>query len=192
MTFINDLPASPGNALPVYPGAPAGQSFRAYFPASAVGANKSHLEIFNGSSRAIRLLSLLMIKDATLAVTGAVSIECFLQRTTAEGSGGTLAVAEGVSDATPSVCAADPRLPGLPSGINVRYNSAVRPTAGASLARRQTHPEEGGGASGSQYPLDFIAAGRPLIVPPGTGVEVYQGAVLSVGAVIFDASFEVE
>ncbi len=191
MAFTNDLPASPGNALPVYPGAPLGQSFRVFAPPSAAGALKSHLEIFNGSARAVRLISLLMMKDATIAVTGTVSIECMLQRTTAEGSGGTLAVAEGVGDATPSVCAADPRLPGLPSGINVRFNSAVRPTAGASIARRQTHPEENGNASGSQYPLDFIAAGRPLIIPPGTGVEVYQGAVASVGMVIFDASFEV-
>jgi hypothetical protein len=152
-----------------------------HVPALAAGANKVMLDLWNGSTVPLVLRTLKAIKDGSVAVTGALSEKFIATRTSAVGTGGTAAVAEGTDPTVPALSLSDPA-GALPSGVSARAAPAGGATAGAVLSEGHVFPEE---TNDSMVPSDLIYT--PIVIPPGTGFRVVQGAVASVGNTAFNA-----
>lgn len=165
-----------------------------FLPATAAGANKVYFDLFNatGSGVTLRVKSVEVIKDGSVAVTGALSIKLYLTRTTAIGTGGTAATTESSSLTAPGLNKMNPANPNLPAGVTLRSAPTGGATAGAVIGETHIFPEETS-ASSYEY-IDFLIAEaadiQPLFVPENTGIRVVQGAVASVGNTGFNIIFE--
>ena len=171
-----------GRANPMYTrGAPA--SHRILVPSSAAGASKKFFDVWNATGRSITLRALRAIPDASAAVTGALAVALFLQRTSAVGTGGT---AMDVDLATLNAMTITKRDPGetvVITGLGGRLAPSGGATAAATLAARQFFPEE---TNGPKPAVDFLGVGEDIVIPTGTGIMVIQGAEASVGSVAFE------
>lgn len=154
-----------------------------FLPPVAVGASKVFFDLWNGSERELTVSSMKAIKDGSVAVTGAVAVDLFLTRTTAVGTGGTAATAEGTSLSTGAITLLEGRA--LPSGVAARAAPSGGATAGAVICERQIFPEETNAAN--YEGLEFIDG--LLVMQPGTGIRVVQGSIASVGSVGFNVEF---
>jgi len=155
-----------------------------FVPSQAVGANLVYMDLYNGSERPITLSSLVAIKDTAVAVTGLVSVQLFLTRTSAVGTGGTASTSDGAGLTVCTISRLQQQA--LPSGISARLTPTGGATAGAVIAERHIMPEELGN-SANYEPLEFLSS--LLVIPEGTGIRVVQGAVASVGKVGFGGTF---
>lgn len=159
----------------------------------AAGANKVHLDLFNGSvDRDVEIVSVQPIISGAVAVVGAVAVDLYLTRTTNVGTGGTAAVAESTSLANPAIAKLDPKSADLPATITARAAPAGGATAGAVLAFDSLFPEETNTAA--YFRNNLIKdnwLGSRIIVPPSSGIRVVQGSVASVGNVGFLVLFSV-
>lgn len=153
-----------------------------FVPSQTVGANLTYFDLWNGSNRNITFVSLAAIKDVAVAVSGLVSVQMFLTRTSAVGTGGT----EDTNDGTSLTACTITKLQqyALPADISARLTPTGGATAGAVVCERHSYPEE---TQGTQGPLEFLVA--PLVVPTGTGIRVVQGTVASVGKIGFSGVF---
>lgn len=175
------------NSLPQY---------RLICPSQAVGANKVFLDLFNatGSGVSLRILSAFCYVDNDTAVTGTLGVEVDLTRTTAVGTGGTAAVADGTSLTAITISKMDTNNPTLNANITARSAPTGGATAGALLGQRWVFTEETSAPSGIAGTLgaEFIRnEGADLIVRENTGLRFVQGTVASVGNLSFEITFEV-
>lgn len=178
--FVN--PSSPGDL------------FRLFVPAAAAGANKVFLDLFNASDKVIALLSAVPVISGAVAVTGTLAVDLFLTRTTAVGTGGVAAVADNTAlTVTPAITRFDNAGAALASGITARSAPSGGATAGAVLSFNSYFTEE---TNASSYvPKDLVTQGNNnapfVLVNPGSGIRIVQGAVASVGNIGFDLIFGV-
>jgi hypothetical protein len=154
-----------------------------FVPSQAVGASLVYFDLWNGSDRDITLSSLKAIKDGVTAVSGVISVQLFLTRTSAVGTGGTANTEEGTSLTACTITKIQQRA--LPSGITARLTPTGGATAGAVICERHLFPEE---TTGVNYEgLEFLDA--LVTVATGTGVRVVQGGTASVGKIGFGVVF---
>lgn len=170
--------------------------YRLICPSQVVGANKVFLDLFNGvgSGSNLRILSAYCYVDNDTAVVGTLGVEIDLTRTTAVGTGGTAAVADGTSLTAITFSRFDTNDPTLNANITARASPTGGATAGALLGQRWVFTEETSAPSGIAGTLgaEFIRnEGAELIVREGTGLRFVQGSVASVGNLSFEITFEV-
>lgn len=170
--------------------------YRLVSPSQAVGANKVFIDLFNGagSGGSLRILSAICFVDSDTAVTGTLGVEVNLTRTTAVGTGGTAAVADGTSLTATSITRLDTADPALNANITARFAPTGGATAGAVLGQRWVFTEETSAPSGiaGSIGAEFIrTSGAEIVVREGTGVRFVQGTVASVGNLSFEITFEV-
>lgn len=158
-------------------------TYTLYIPHSAAAANKVWFDLFNaaGSGKTLRIKSVEAIKDGSVAVTGTLSIELWLTRTSAVGTGGTAATSEGSSLTAATFSKHNPADVALPAQVTARAVPTGGATAGAVLGEAHIFPEETNAATYGANSGQFIAPGTVIRVPEGTGIRVVQGAVASVG-----------
>ena len=170
-----------------------GDIYKLFFPSVAVGASKVFLDIWNGSTNLLmQIAHAVPIADGSVAVAGTLGVNLFLTRTTAIGTGGTLAVAESDAlTATPAIARLDPRSPQCPATITARAAPGGGATAGAVVGFNSQFSEETSIATYIRNDLLNIHGGyaSPLIVMPGTGIRIVQGSVASVGNMAFEILF---
>jgi len=186
-TYVDDR----GRAM-INPGLD-GDVYCFFVPPQAAGANKVHLDLFNASTnRDVEVVSVQPIMSGAVAVVGTLAVDLYLTRTTAVGTGGTAATAEGTALNAAAVAKLDPDSPALPATITMRAAPGGGATAGAVLAFDSVFPEETNTAT--YFRNNLIKdnwLGTRLIVPPSSGIRVVQGAVASVGNVGFLVLFSV-
>lgn len=156
-----------------------------YAAPATLTASRNYFTLWNpaSSERSIILDTLKAIKNGTVALTGVLSAQLFLTRITTQApSGGTEANSGFTSLTGNGVCGI--RAPGqsLPGGISFMVLPTANVTAGEVLSERQLFPEET--ATVNYDAIEFLDS--PIIIPPGTGIRVVQGATGSaVGSVSF-------
>jgi hypothetical protein len=161
-----------------------------FVPAQAVGASLVYFDFWNTATSGysnLKINCLMPIVSGAVAVTGAVAVDLFLTRTSAVGTGGTAATAEGTSLTAATFSSFDCGSPIALAQISARLTPTGGATAGAVLAYRSLFSEETN--AGTYTRVDLVNGSGPLIVPPGTGIRVVQGGVASVGNIGFDMSF---
>lgn len=170
-------------------------TYRLFVPAQAVGANLVYFDFFNatGSGKRIHVISALPVIDGSVAVTGVVAVNLFLTRTTAVGTGGTLATYEGTSTTAATITQQNGSQP-LNALVSARLTPTGGATAGAVLGFRSVFTEETSG--GAYTPASDLVkltnnAIDDLVIQMGSGIRVVQGAVASVGNIGFDVAFNV-
>lgn len=155
-------------------------------PYLAAGANKLYFDLWNLTGETVYVESVKAIKNGDTAVTGTLALQFSLLRTTAIGTTGTAASAEGTSITAPSIAKLNQMA--LPSGLTARSAPGGGATSGAVLGYGALWPEEVG--TGSYVPSELAPA--PFEVPTGSGIKVIQGAVASVGNTAFQVLFGFE
>ncbi len=173
-----------------------GDLYRLFVPNQAAGANKVHLDLFNGSTdKAVELLSCFPVVSGAVAVVGALAVDLFLTRTTAVGTTGTAAVAESTAlTVTPAICKLDANMAALPATITARSAPGGGATAGAVLAQASVFTEETGAGTYLSGLIDMarrVGNSPPITLRPNSGIRVVQGAVASVGNIGFELTFGV-
>jgi hypothetical protein len=172
------------------------QAYRMFIPSQAVGANKVYFDFFNatGSGKIIKLKSVRPIKNGSVQVTGTLSIQMFLTRTTAVGTGGTAATSQGTALNAITITKFDLNNTDLPAQITARQTPTGGATAGAVIAERHIFPEETNGATyeAQDFMFDVGVDIQDFVIRENTGVRVVQGSVASVGNIGFDVIFETE
>ena len=171
-----------------------GDVYSLFLPPVAAGASKVHFDLFNAATteRTVEIISVQPIMSGAIAVVGALAVDMYLTRTTAVGTGGTAATAEGTALNACTISKMDPSSPALPTGITARAAPAGGATAGAVIAFDSQFPEETNSATYNRTNLlkdNWL--GTRLIVPPGSGIRVVQGSVASVGNLGFTVIFSV-
>jgi hypothetical protein len=165
-------------------------------PPQAVGANKLHLDFFNGTAASIiKVRGAWVIVAQDVANTGAVSIRLDWFRTSAVGSGGTAATYNGAA-LTPTIVPKDTNNAPLPAGLTAR----AAPTAGATVAAwlfptfHQTEELQVGGALSQWNNIlpDPNRGEQELVLRPNQGFLARQGAVVGAGNIAILVSFTVE
>lgn len=172
-----------------------GDLYKLFVPAAAAGANKVFLDLFNATAdKVIEMASVTPVQDGSVAVVGTLAVNLFLTRTTAVGTGGTAATKEGTDPTAATISKLDPSSPALPTGITARAAPGGGATAGAVLAYDSYFTEETSVSTYQRHNLVNVGPdglGARVIVPPGSGIRVVQGAVASVGNIGFDVLFSV-
>lgn len=162
---------------------------------SAVGANKVHCDLFNADpTLLVKIVSAKVRPDIDTAVTGVVSAEISLTRTTAVGTGGTAATLDSTSLTAPTIVELDTANAALDADITARAAPAGGATAGALLGTRHIFTEEtnAGAALAAMLGAEFVLSPEyPIVLRQNQGVRFVQGAVASVGTLNFEITFEV-
>lgn len=169
--------------------------YRLLVPSQAVGASKLYCDIFNatGTGKTMKVLSAFAYVDNDTAVTGTLGVQLDLFRTTAIGTGGTAATADGTVSTAATISKLDTNYAALPSGVTARLAPTGGATSGAWLGTRWVFTEETSAPSGIAGTLgaEFIRnEGAELYVRENTGLKFVQGTVASVGNVSFEITFE--
>ena len=145
-----------------------------------------------GSGVTLRVKSCEVIKNGSVAVTGTLSVQLFLTRTSAVGTGGTAATTESASLTTIGMNKMNPANASLPAGVTARSAPTAGATAGAVISEQHIFTEETAAASYEYTDFLFPEAAdiQPLVIPENTGIRVVQGTVASVGNIGFNVIFE--
>lgn len=170
-------------------------AYRASFPSQAVGASKLYIDLFNatGSGKTINVLSIYAYVDNDTAVTGTLGVQLSLFRTSAVGTGGTAATADGTVDTAATISKFDTANAALPAQITARLGPTGGATSGAWLGSRWVFTEETNAASaiaGTAGAVFIRNEGASLVIRENEGVKLVQGTVASVGQVAFEITFE--
>lgn len=164
-------------------------------PPQVVGASKVHFDLFNAAANVLKIRGAWVTVAQDVANAGAVSIRLDWVRTSAVGTAGTAATADG-SAIAPTLVKKDTANAALPAGVTAR----AAPTGGATTAQwlfptfHQTEELQVGGAL-SQWNNVLPNPDRgeqELVLRQGQGLSAKQGAVASVGNIGFLVSFTVE
>ena len=173
---------------------PAGQLFKLFVPKQAVGANLVYFDLWNGSDRPIEIASVVPVASGAVAVVGTLGVDLYLTRTTAIGTGGTAATLESATLTEMVFAKMDTAQAPLRVGISGRLTPAGGATAGVVLGFNSIFTEET--ALPTYFRSNMVEGAQPgingrLVVQPGSGIRVVQGAVASVGNIAFDILFQV-
>jgi hypothetical protein len=169
--------------------------YHLFVPKQAVGASLVYFDLFNAASSGLSVIvkSVIPIVSGAVAVTGTLGVDLLLTRTTAIGSGGTAATREGTDTTAMTFSGLDGEQI-TPASITARLTPSGGATAGAVISWRSVFTEETADAAYNPV-TDMVRNNAPdvpgLIVKPGKGIRVVQGAVASVGNIGFDVLFEV-
>ncbi len=169
--------------------APDGDLYHLFVPYQAVGANLVYFDLFNNhATKSLQIDSVLPIPAGDVAVTGALSVELYLTRTTAVGTGGTVDAKESTAlTVTPGINKINSASANCPATVTARLTPSGGATAGAVLGLRSVFTEETNAAA---YDIkDLVIEGASIVVPPATGIRVVQGSVASVGNIAFCVLF---
>lgn len=169
------------------------QAYRLFLPAVAAGASKVYFDLFNaaGSDKTIHITSVVPVVSGAVAVSGVVSVDLFLTRTTTVGTGGTAATLEGTDVTAATISKVDGGNVAVPATITARLAPAGGAAAGAVLGSGSFFSEETSSASYNNIDLARInPVSQYITIPEGQGVRVVQGSVASVGNVGFNVTFE--
>lgn len=161
---------------------------------SAVGANKVHCDLFNADAAlVVKVLSAKVLPDIDTAVTGVVSAEIALTRTTAVGTGGTAHTNDNTALTGIAISRFDTASAALDADITGRLGPTGGATAGALLGVRHVFTEEtnAGAALAAMQGAEFISPDYPVYLRQNQGLRFVQGAVASVGTLNFEITFEV-
>lgn len=167
---------------------------------SVVGANKAHLEIWNGSTQTMFVHGIWVMNDFDVAIAGTLAVRVDLVRASAQATGGTLLTYNTATTATRTVI---PIVPGAPDPLAAGVAIREAPTGGTAstfIGQWYTMPEE---AATSQGYLTQFANGiryaqledmSDLVVPGAgsgfnQGLRIVQGPVASVGRVGYRVAF---
>jgi hypothetical protein len=167
--------------------------YKLFVPKQAVGANLVYFDFFNTatSGLTINLWSVVPVVSGAVAVAGVVAVDLLLTRTSAVGTGGTAATAEGSDITAATFSGVDNSQPVLLTQISARLTPTGGATAGAILGYRSVFSEETN--AGTYTPVDLVNSPtqgfKAVTIRPGTGFRVIQGAVASVGNIGFDVLF---
>lgn len=171
--------------------------YKLFVPSQAVGASLVYFDLFNasGNGRPLQVLSVVPIVSGAVLVTGTVGVDLFLTRTSAVGTGGTVATYEGTSLTAATISAIDNNQPLFgTSEISARLTPSGGATAASVISWRSVYTEEANSATYTQVG-DMVrywnAADPGLVVPKNTGIRVVQGSVASVGNIGFDVLFQI-
>lgn len=166
-------------------------------PPVVAGANKVFCDIFNatGSGRTLILRALYLVPQLDTAVTGVLSRRLHLTRTTAVGTGGTAATANGTSLTANTITSLHAVGATVPAQVTARAAPTGGATAGAWILETNDYPEEGPPSGAVGVTMDklnlldalalFNGACRGIVVSENSGLRIVQGAVASVGNVGF-------
>jgi hypothetical protein len=169
--------------------------YHLFVPKQAVGAGLVYFDLFNASNsgKSVVVKSVVPIVSGAVAVSGTLGVDLLLTRTTAIGTGGTAATREGTDTTAMTFSALDGDQP-VPVDITARLTPSGGATAGAVISWRSVFTEETADATYNPV-TDMVRNNAPgvpgLVVKPGKGIRVVQGAVASVGNIGFDVLFEV-
>lgn len=168
--------------------------YKLFVPKQAVGASLVYFDLFNvaGSGWILQLESVIPVVSGAVAVTGVVGIDLFLTRTSAVGTGGTAATAEGNDPTACTISCQGGTEPIDLAKISARLTPSGGATAASVLAWRCVFGEETNAGAYNQV-FDLVRGCNPnvpaLPVHPGTGIRVVQGSVAATGNVGFDCAF---
>lgn len=169
-------------------------------PAAAVGADKLYFDFFNatGSGKIIDVRGIWAVPKTDVAVTGALAIRVDLYRTSAVGTGGTVASYKSATRDVGggNICPFDTDNAALPAQITARW----LPTAGATISEwilpTYSLGEESATSMAyiSQYQnlLPALFFGQKFVLRENQGLLVKQGSIASVGNIGFIMCFTVE
>lgn len=167
--------------------------YRLFVPKQAVGASLVYFDLFNaiGSTLDLYLTACQPVVSGEAAVTGVLGVDLFLTRTTAVGTGGTAATANGATLTACTITGANNSHP-LPPSVTARLTPSGGATAGAVLSWTSVFTEETTG--GTYTPsIDLAKLGHgeapDILIPQGSGIRVVQGGVASVGNIGFNVIF---
>ena len=172
----------------------SGDFYKLLLPSQAVGASKLYLDLFNasGSGKSMRIHSVLAIVDNDTAVTGTLGVQLDLFKTTAVGTGGTAATANGTVSTAATITNLNTST-ALPAQVTARLGPTGGATSGAWMGTRWVFTEEtnAGSAFAGQYGAEFIMDKEvPVVLAENSGLKIVQGTVASVGNIAFDILFE--
>jgi hypothetical protein len=162
-----------------------------FVPKQAVGASLIYFDLWNpgAAGKTIYVRSIAPVVSGAVAVVGVLGVDLLLQRTTAIGTGGTAATAEGSSITAMTFSALDSSQAMAASWLSARLTPSGGATAGAVLGWTSVFTEETGVAYAKPQPL--LPDGG-AIIRAGTGISIVQGAVASVGNIGFNVLIEVQ
>jgi len=169
-------------------------------PPTAVGASKLHCDLFNatGSGMVMDVRGAWIIPKLDVAVSGVLAVRMDIYRTSAVGTGGTLAVYDSATIDVPggNFTKFDEANLAVPSQITAR----VAPTGGATISRwlfpSNVATEEAATSQGYmtqwQNLIPMFSFGQKLTVRENTGILFKQGPVASVGSISILVAFTLE
>lgn len=131
--------------------------------ASSVAASKHHLTLWNGSTRRVRVIAIIVSCHSTATVSGYI-MQYLLYRASAVSGGTAITIGK-----------LDPDDPDLPSGITASTGATVTVT-GPPLAIFALNPEE----TGAFCWINFRPP-KPVVVKPSTGLTIQQYGTAGVG-----------
>lgn len=163
------------------------QIWTLFVPKQAVGANKDYFDLFNasGGTHKIEVSSIIPVVSGAVAVTGVVSVDLFLTKTSAIGTTGTAATLQGTSLTAATFSTVTPPPGVMPTGITARLTPGGGATTGAVLRWTTVFTEE---TNAGTY-INKEMVNQNIILPNGVGLKVIQGGVASVGNIGFNVTF---
>ncbi len=155
--------------------------YSAVITASAAGASKNHLSIFNADATLkVDILNVYITKEATADVTGVVRGHRLFRFTTVHSSG-----------TTPTVRRLDTTMTALDADITVRAASTVSGAEAEPLAAIGVGEEESTTTGGRLILFDHRETRRPITLNQNEGVTVQQDSTAGTGLVSVGILFKV-
>ena len=170
-----------------------GERVRLFVPKQAVGANLVYFDVFNAATSGIivNLLRLEPIASGAAAHTGVLSVDLHLTATTAVGTGGTAMTVNGTALDAMTITGQSTKYGAVPPGITGRLTPSGGGTAGKSYAWTTIFTEEtGAGTYARGNDMVHMETFGPIIITPGFGFRVVQGAIAATGNIGFNADLE--
>ena len=160
------------------------KKYHLFVPKQAVGANLVYFDLFNNSADNIELDHVIPVVSGAVAVTGVLGVDLFLTYTSAVGTGGTAATRDGTDITAATFTKLNNKGDPMRSEITARLTPTGGATAGGIISMVSVFTEETGGGTYSGQLSDLLADDK-VIIAPGFGIRVIQGAVASVGNIAF-------
>ena len=165
--------------------------YRVFVPKQAVGASLIYFDLWvpTTATHRIELYSCLPVVSGAVAVTGVVGVDLHLTRTSAIGTGGTAMVAGGSSQTAMAIGRHNNDQANSLNSITGRLTPTGGATGSDILSWSSVFTEETNSAT-YNAPIDLARnyfSDIPLIlINPGSGISVVQGAVASAGNIGFN------
>lgn len=155
-----------------------------FIPKQAVGANLVYFDLWNPSNSVdVIVESVKPVVSGQVDVTGILGVDLLLTRTSAVGTGGTAATAEGTGITAMTFTSLDGSQPLNLNLLSARLTPTGGATAGAVISWASVFTEETN-AGAYNTPVNMID--YPVTVMKSSGLRVVQGAVASVGNIGFN------